>query len=191
MGAGLLPGARAVLRAWRLHQLHAGRRLPQDPGQLPAKLRPAGPGQAGLRSRQPLPHQPEHHTLSTPPPADRNAATAPDPGPREPRAVAITAALPGAVFAKARLPIRDRQIGMVWPGVVAVVTVIRRPAPGRDPFPGRAGRRHSATMATLSATRRRDCAGTGAGTGRGGRGLSHPQDGPLTPTGAAELRPGP
>ena len=31
----------------------------------------------------------------------------------------------------------------------------------------------------------------GAGAGMGGRGLSHPQDGPLTLTGAAELQPGP
>src|SRR5215469_12780398 len=32
---------------------------------------------------------------------------------------------------------------------------------------------------------------TSAGTGMGGRGLCHPQDGPLTLTGAAELQPGP
>ena len=37
----------------------------RDPRQLPAKLRPPGSGQAGLRSRQSLPHEPEHHTIST------------------------------------------------------------------------------------------------------------------------------
>ena len=31
----------------------------------------------------------------------------------------------------------------------------------------------------------------GTGAGMGGRGLSHPQDGPLTLTGALELQPGP
>ena len=39
MAARLLRGPGAALGAWRLHQLHAGRRLRPDPGQLPPELR--------------------------------------------------------------------------------------------------------------------------------------------------------
>src|ERR671936_728834 len=54
----------AVFGAGWLHQFHAGRRLRPNSRQLPPELRPAGTGQASLRSRQPLPHEPERRTVS-------------------------------------------------------------------------------------------------------------------------------
>src|SRR5205085_5992825 len=63
VAARLLPGVVAVFGAGRLHQLHAGRRLRPNSRQLPAELRPPGPGQAILRSRQSLSHEPEHRPV--------------------------------------------------------------------------------------------------------------------------------
>ena len=60
LGQGLLARTAPDLRWRRLRQLPDGRGRGPGPGRLPRELRAAGPGQAPLRPRQPVPHQPEH-----------------------------------------------------------------------------------------------------------------------------------
>src|SRR5713101_775850 len=67
--------------------------------------------------------------------------------------------------------------------------VIRTVDQGLDPLDETGA--SALAAATIARHAGRACRRSGARAGMGGRGLCHPQDGPLTLTGAFELRPGP
>jgi hypothetical protein len=81
------------------------------------------------------------------------------------------------------------QRGRIWKARLVPGYPHRRP--GDSILWMRPGSRDQPAVAGSSATRRAASAQSALRAGMGGHGLSHPQDGPLTLTGAAELQPGP
>ena len=93
------------------------------------------------------------------------------------------------------MPDRDRVTWMLkrrlagFTGYGGWCRVIRSVDQGLDPLDETGA--PALAAATIARHAGRACRRSGARAGMGGRGLCHPQDGPLTLTGAFELQPGP